>query len=137
MKWLYSRPALWHIYTACIHKAPKNAIQSQQTDKVGNNGIVEIYDVKSYQIESNVVMEFQFCIDRNLKLNQRFKMNLLRLYSSSLNLTIHRYFNQYFGWTGGSRKATVLHFLRNKRHVQIFAGLLFIKHFFSSRNENQ
>ena len=87
-----------HIH--CLYtQSPQNAIQSQQTDKVGNNGIVEIYDVKSYQIESNVVKEFQFWIDGNLKLNQRpkcevwsFKMNPLRLYSSSLNLTIHRYF---------------------------------------------
>ena len=58
-----------HIH--CLYtQSPQNAIQSQQTDKVGNNGIVEIYDVKSYQIESNVVMEFQFWIDGNLKLNQ-------------------------------------------------------------------
>ena len=64
-----------HIH--CLYtQSPQNAIQSQQTDKVGNNGIVEIYDVKSYQIESNVVMEFQFWIDGNLKLNQSVKCGL-------------------------------------------------------------
>ena len=49
---LYSAHTLHCLYT----QSPQNAIQSQQTDKVGNNGIVEIYDVKSYQIESNFVM---------------------------------------------------------------------------------
>ena len=69
---LYGTHTLHCLYT----QSPQNAIQSQQTDKVGNNGIVEIYDVKSYQIESNVVMKFQFWIDGNLRLNQSVKCGL-------------------------------------------------------------
>ena len=55
-------------------------------DKVGNNGIVEIYDVKSYQIESNVVMGFRFWIDGNLKLNQSVKYGLWSWNSQYTNI---------------------------------------------------
>ena len=81
---LYGTHTLHCLYT----QSPQNAIQSQQTDKVGNNGIVEIYDVKSYQIESNFVMEFQFCIDGNLKLNQSV-LELNQSVNCSLSKWIH------------------------------------------------
>ena len=81
---LYGTHTLHCLYT----QSPQNAIQSQQTDKVGNNGIVEIYDVKSYQIEPNLVMEFQFWIDRNLKLNQSV-LELNQSVNCSLSKWIH------------------------------------------------